>query len=157
MAFSRPFKEDRLALPLSTKITKPFYRTTRNNYNRRAGEQNSVKKLPPISCQLDCSLLLKASRDGASTSDANEKFQLSAILKGNMLTQTCTTELFQLVICARLLLSVIWNSRTLSVRHSFSLSSFKSKVKTHPFSSAYRSVVFFLRILPGNPSPIIHM
>ena len=33
--------------------------------------------------------------------------------------------------------SVIWNSLPLSVRHSSSLSSFKSKLKTHLFSSAY--------------------
>ena len=41
---------------------------------------------------------------------------------------------------------VIWNSLPLSVssvRHSSSLSSFKSKLKTHLFSSAYWSVVFF--------------
>ena len=36
---------------------------------------------------------------------------------------------------------VIWNSLPLSVRHSSSLSSFKSKLKTHHFSSAYWSDV----------------
>ena len=36
---------------------------------------------------------------------------------------------------------MIWNSLPLSVRHSSSLSSFKSKLKTHFFSSAYWSVV----------------
>ena len=37
--------------------------------------------------------------------------------------------------------SVIWNSLPLSVRHSSSLSSFKSKLKTHLLSSTYWSVV----------------
>ena len=32
---------------------------------------------------------------------------------------------------------VIWNSLPFSVRHATSLSSFKSKLKTHLFSSAY--------------------
>ena len=32
---------------------------------------------------------------------------------------------------------VIWNSLSFSVRHATSLSSFKSKLKTHLFSSAY--------------------
>ena len=36
---------------------------------------------------------------------------------------------------------VLWNSLPLSVRHSSSFSSFKSKLKTHLFSSAYWSVV----------------
>ena len=40
---------------------------------------------------------------------------------------------------------VLWNSLPLSVRHSSSLTSFKSKLKTHIFSSA--SIVFFLLIL----------
>ena len=44
MALSRPFKEDRLANFHAN--YKALDRTTRNNYNRRAGEQNSVKKLP---------------------------------------------------------------------------------------------------------------
>ena len=39
--------------------------------------------------------------------------------------------------------SYIWNSLPLSVRHSSSLSSFKSKLKTHHFSSASWSVIFF--------------
>ena len=38
---------------------------------------------------------------------------------------------------------VIWNSLPVSSRHSSSLSSFKSKLKTHLFSSAYWSVIFF--------------
>ena len=42
-----------------------------------------------------------------------------------------------------------------SVRQSSSLSSFKSKLKTHLFSSAYWFVVFFLLILPINPSPVM--
>ena len=42
---------------------------------------------------------------------------------------------------------VIWNSLPLSVRHSSSLSSFKSELKTHLSSFAYWSVVFFLLIL----------
>ena len=41
---------------------------------------------------------------------------------------------------------VLWNSHTVSVRHSSSLISFKSKLKTHIFSSA--SIVFFLLISP---------
>ena len=44
--------------------------------------------------------------------------------------------------------TVIWNSLPLSVRHSSSFSSFKSKLKTRLFSSANRAVVFFLLILP---------
>ena len=36
---------------------------------------------------------------------------------------------------------VLWNSLPLSIRHSSLLSSFKSKLKTHLFSSAYCSVV----------------
>ena len=36
---------------------------------------------------------------------------------------------------------VLWSSIPLSVRHSSSLSSFKSKLKTHLFSSAYWSVI----------------
>ena len=37
-----------------------------------------------------------------------------------------------------------------SVRHTTSLSSFKSKLKTHLFSSAYWFVIFFL-LFPSNP------
>ena len=43
---------------------------------------------------------------------------------------------------------VICNSLPLSVRHSPSLTSFTLKMKTHLFSSANRSAVFFLLILP---------
>ena len=45
---------------------------------------------------------------------------------------------------------VIWNSLSFSVRHATSLSSFKSKVKTHFFSSAYWFLAFFL-LFPSNP------
>ena len=50
---------------------------------------------------------------------------------------------------------LIWNSLPLSVKHSSSLSSFKSNLKTHHFSSAYWSVVFFLLIYSTNPLPVI--
>ena len=43
---------------------------------------------------------------------------------------------------------VIWNSLPVCVRHSSSLSSFRSKPKPHLFSSACWSIVFFLIILP---------
>ena len=39
---------------------------------------------------------------------------------------------------------VIWNSLSFSVRHATSLSSFKSKLKTHLFFSAYWFISFFL-------------
>ena len=42
--------------------------------------------------------------------------------------------------------SVIWNSIPLSVMHASSLSSFKSKVKTHIFSFAYWFIIFVLMI-----------
>ena len=45
---------------------------------------------------------------------------------------------------------VIWNSLPFSVRHATSLSSFKSKLKTHLFSSAYWFITFFL-LFPSNP------
>ena len=45
---------------------------------------------------------------------------------------------------------VIWNSLSFSVRHATSLSSFKSKLKTHLFSSAYRFLAVFLPF-PSNP------
>ena len=45
---------------------------------------------------------------------------------------------------------VIWNSLSFSVRHAMSLSSFKSKLKTHLFSSAYWFLAFFLPF-PSNP------
>ena len=51
---------------------------------------------------------------------------------------------------------VIWNSLPLSVRHSFSLSSFTSELKTHLFPSAYRIFTFFLLILP-NTSPVMNV
>ena len=42
---------------------------------------------------------------------------------------------------------VIWNSLSFSVRHAMSLSFFKSKLKTHLFSSAYWFITFFLLFL----------
>ena len=45
---------------------------------------------------------------------------------------------------------VIWNSLPFSVRHARSLSSFKSKLKTHLFSSAYGFIIFFL-LFPSSP------
>ena len=45
---------------------------------------------------------------------------------------------------------VIWNSLSFSVRHATSLSSFKSKLKTYLFSSAYWFLAFFL-LFPSNP------
>ena len=45
---------------------------------------------------------------------------------------------------------VIWNSLSFSVRHAMSLSSLKSKLKTHLFSSAYWFFTFFL-LFPSNP------
>ena len=45
---------------------------------------------------------------------------------------------------------VMWNSLSFSVRHATTLSSFKSKLKTHLFSSAYWFLAFFL-LFPSNP------
>ena len=45
---------------------------------------------------------------------------------------------------------VIWNSLPFSVTHATSLSSFKSKLKTYLFSSAYWSIIFFL-LFPSSP------
>ena len=45
---------------------------------------------------------------------------------------------------------VIWNSLPFSVRHATSFSTFKSKLKTHLFSSAYWFLAFFL-LFPSNP------
>ena len=47
---------------------------------------------------------------------------------------------------------VIWNSLPFSVRHAMSLSSFKSKLKTHLFSSAYWFIIYhFLSSLSIKP------
>ena len=45
---------------------------------------------------------------------------------------------------------VIWNSLSFSVRHATTLSSFKSKLKTHLVSSAYWFLASFL-LFPSNP------
>ena len=45
---------------------------------------------------------------------------------------------------------VIWNSLSFSVRHATTLSTFKSKLKTHLFSSAYWFLALFL-LFPSNP------